>query len=77
MNSIVYIVLLFLNLNLNLNLNKVDGIFVKLELLSNQQEIEKSSSETYTQSSSITKTISGAKLTFPEHIKSYDPDFLN
>ena len=77
MNSIVYIVLLFLNLNLNLNLNKVDGIFGKLELLSNQQEIEKSSSETYTQSSSITKTISGAKLTFPEHIKSYDPDFLN
>jgi hypothetical protein len=68
-------------------IQKVDGIIEKLEFLSNQQEIVKSSSETYTQSSSDKKTIGGAKLTFdkvsfpgftfPVHKKTYDPEFIN
>jgi hypothetical protein len=60
--------------------------FVKFDLLSNQQEtsLNGGSSETYTQSVSKQKTFDSAiatvndltTLTTPQHIKSYDLDFL-
>jgi hypothetical protein len=60
--------------------------FVKFDLLSNQQEtsFNGGSSETYTQSVSKQKTFDSAiatvndltTLTTPQHIKSYDLDFL-
>ena len=54
---------------------KIDGIFGKFDLLSNQQETDiKGSSETYTQS--ISNYNMDCKLTYPDHIKNYDKNFI-
>lgn len=72
--------IIFYNYNSNY---KIDGIFVKFDFLSNQQET-KGSSETYTQSvskldsanSNTNTNTNDLILTHPEHIKSFDPKFL-